>query len=88
MKNSDVDAVAFIEEEYPETATEFKRIQKEQYELFCKKQMDYGPSNIAMGTGVGEAVKDILIDEECHITSFKFTNQSKAQLVSTLVAEI
>ena len=39
-------------------------------------------------TGVGEAVKDILIDEECHITSFKFTNQSKAQLVSTLVAEI
>ena len=29
MKNSDVDAVAFIEEEYPETATEFKRIQKE-----------------------------------------------------------
>ena len=50
MKNSDVDAVAFIEEEYPETATEFKRIQKEQYELFCKKQMDYGPSNIAMGT--------------------------------------
>lgn len=39
-------------------------------------------------TGVGEAVKDILIDEECHITSFKFTNQSKAQLISTLVAEI
>jgi len=53
MKNNDVDAVAFIEEEYPETATEFKRIQQEQYELFCKKQMDYGPSNIAMGTGIG-----------------------------------
>ena len=56
MKNSDVDAVAFIEEEYPETATEFKRIQKEQYELFCKKQMDYGPSNIAMGSGVGKNI--------------------------------
>ena len=39
-------------------------------------------------TGVGEAVKDILIDEGCHITSFKFTTQSKAQLVSTLVAEV
>ena len=39
-------------------------------------------------TGVGEAVRDILVDEGCHITSFKFTNQSKAQLVSTLVAEI
>tara|TARA_R100000664_G_scaffold14885_1_gene23305 strand:+ start:2648 stop:4051 length:1404 start_codon:yes stop_codon:yes gene_type:complete len=39
-------------------------------------------------TGVGEAVRDILVDEGCHITSFKFTNQSKAQLVSTLVAEV
>ena len=43
-------AVNYIEEAYPETAKEFKRIQKEQYELFCRKQMDYGPSNIAMGT--------------------------------------
>ena len=45
-------AVEFIEEHYPETAVEFKRLQKEQYELFCKKQMDYGPSNIAMGTSL------------------------------------
>ena len=43
-------AVSFIENQYPETAKEFKRLQDEQYELFCKKQMDYGPSNIAMGT--------------------------------------
>ena len=43
-------AIKFIEETYPETAKEFQRLQKEQYELFCKKQMDYGPSNIAMGT--------------------------------------
>jgi hypothetical protein len=39
-------------------------------------------------TGVGEAAKDILIDEGCNVTSFKFTNQSKAQLVNTLVAEV
>lgn len=45
-------AVEFIEEHYPETSVEFKRLQKEQYELFCKKQMDYGPSNIAMGTSL------------------------------------
>ena len=44
------DAVGYIEQTYPETALEFKRLQKEQYELFCRKQMDYGPSNIAMGT--------------------------------------
>ena len=39
-------------------------------------------------TGVGEAVKDILADEGCHTTNFKFSTQSKAQLVSTLVAEV
>jgi len=45
-------AVQFIEQQYPETAEEFKRLQFEQYELFCRKQMDYGPSNIAMGTSL------------------------------------
>ena len=50
--DSNLEAVDFIEEHYPETAIEFKRLQNEQYELFCKKQMDYGPSNIAMGTSL------------------------------------
>jgi len=50
------DAVSYIELTYPETAKEFKRIQGEQYEVFCKKQMDYGPSNISMGTGVGKGL--------------------------------
>ncbi len=45
-------AIAYIEKHYPETANEFKRLQAEQYDLFCKKQMDYGPSNIAMGTSL------------------------------------
>ena len=49
-------ACTYIEEKYPETIKEFKRLQKEQYELFCKKQMDYGPSNIAMGTGLGSNI--------------------------------
>mgnify|MGYP003119897971 CR=1 FL=1 len=47
-------AVQFIEQQYPETAKEFQRLQFEQYLPFCKKQMDYGPSNISMGTGVGD----------------------------------
>ena len=46
------DAIKFIEETYPETAKEFQRLQFEQWNLFCKKQMDYGPSNIAMGTSL------------------------------------
>ena len=50
------DAISYIEATYPETAKEFQKIQFEQYEVFCKKQMDYGPSNISMGTGVGKGV--------------------------------
>jgi hypothetical protein len=39
-----------MEEEWPEMTTEFKRLQREQYELFLKKQHDYGPGNISVGT--------------------------------------
>ena len=46
----DMNPIEFIEKTYPETAKEFQRIQFEQYHLFCKKQMDYGPTNISMGT--------------------------------------
>ena len=46
------DAISYIEQEYPETAKEFQKIQYEQWATFCMKQMDYGPSNIAMGTAL------------------------------------
>ena len=46
------EAIEYIEKHYPETAKEFQRLQFEQWALFCKKQMDYGPSNIAMGTNL------------------------------------
>lgn len=39
-----------IEEEYPETTTEYLKIVMESYELFCLKQSNYGPSNISVGT--------------------------------------
>jgi len=51
-KMKHVDAMNYIEKEYPETAKEFHKIQFEQWSTFCKKQMDYGPSNIAMGTAL------------------------------------
>jgi len=51
-KRESHEAIDYIEEKYPETAKEFQRLQFEQYLLFCKKQMDYGPSNIAMGTSL------------------------------------
>ncbi len=49
---SKTDAISYIEENYPETAKAFQEIQFEQWNTFCKKQMDYGPSNISMGTAL------------------------------------
>jgi len=42
--------VSEMEEKFPTMTKEFKRIQQEQYELFCAKQKNYGPDNISMGT--------------------------------------
>ena len=41
-----------IEKNFPIMTDEFKRIQKEQYILFCKMQKNYGPDNISMGTSL------------------------------------
>jgi hypothetical protein len=41
--------VKLFEEEYPELSKEFKNIQKEMYEMFARKHMDYGLNNIALG---------------------------------------
>jgi hypothetical protein len=37
------------EEKYPETTNEFKRLMNYQYEVFCKKMLDYGVDNICEG---------------------------------------
>ena len=50
MKNNNI--ISIIEKQYPETCKEFLSIQKEQYETFCKKQFDYGPGNISLGTSL------------------------------------
>ena len=46
----DDEAVAYCEKEYPETCDLFKQLMAEQYVLFCKKQKNYGPGNISVGT--------------------------------------
>ena len=60
VKGKKDEAIEYIEKTYPETAKEFQQLQYEQYALFCKKQMDYGPSNISMGTSlVNDAEKKL-----------------------------
>jgi len=48
--NETKSVIKACEEKYPEMTAEFKKILKEQYELFCKKQLNYGPDNISVGT--------------------------------------
>jgi hypothetical protein len=42
--------VRLTEEMYPEMVKEYWKIIYEQFELFCAKNMNYGPGNIAVGT--------------------------------------
>ena len=41
--------IEVFEREYPELSDEFKKIQKEMYEMFARKHMDYGLQNISLG---------------------------------------
>jgi hypothetical protein len=43
-------AIKDFERTYPELAEAFAEVQAEQYALFAKKMMDYGLSNIALGS--------------------------------------
>ena len=74
------EAIKYIEEHYPGTADEFKKIQQEQYLTFCKKQMDYGPSNISMGTGIGESV-----NQKLSLTALVIRINDKVQRLLNLV---
>ena len=72
--------VALMEKEWPEMTTEFKRLQREQYELFCHKQHDYGPGNISVGT-------QLKTKEEINLslTGLWFRMNDKLQRVKTLL---
>ena len=47
MKKEEI--VKIFETEYPELSSEFQTIQKEMYETFAAKHMDYGLQNISLG---------------------------------------
>ena len=77
---TDYDVIAKMEEEWPEMTKEFKKIQKEQYELFLYKQHDYGPGNISVGTF-------LVTPEEIKLslTGLWFRMNDKLQRVKTLL---
>ena len=74
------DIVTMMEKEWPEMTTEFKKLQREQYELFCHKQHDYGPGNISVGS-------PLLTEEDIKLslTGLWFRINDKIQRVKTLL---
>ena len=72
--------VGQMEKEWPEMTTEFKRLQDEQYELFCRKQHDYGPGNISVGT-------QLQTDDEIKLslTGLWFRVNDKVQRIKNLL---
>lgn len=73
-------AIKECEERYPETTKEFKKILNEQYELFCKKQLNYGPENISVGTKLATAE-----EVKLSLTGLWFRMNDKIQRLKQLV---
>jgi hypothetical protein len=74
------EVVKQVEEMYPEMTDEFKAIMFTQYELFCKKQLNYGPSNISVGTSL-ETDDDIKLS----LTGLWFRMNDKINRLKQLV---
>ena len=73
-------AITYCEEHYPQTCAEFKKILDEQYEMFCKKQKNYGPGNISVGTNL-ETSDDIKLS----LTGLWFRMNDKIQRLKQLI---
>jgi hypothetical protein len=72
--------IKMCEERYPETTKEFKKILNEQYEIFCRKQLNYGPDNISVGTKL-ETPEEIKLSQ----TGLWFRMNDKIQRLKQLV---
>jgi hypothetical protein len=73
-------AIEFCERTYPQTCEEFKNILDEMYVTFCKKQRNYGPGNISVGTTL--ETKD---DVKLSLTGLWFRINDKVQRLKQLV---
>ena len=74
------DVVAKMEAEWPLMTKEFKKLQREQYELFLHKQHDYGPGNISVGTQL-KTPEEVKLS----LTGLWFRMNDKLQRVKTLL---
>lgn len=80
MSEQQETAIKFCERTYPQTCDEFKTILDEMYVTFCKKQRNYGPGNISVGTPL--ETKD---DVKLSLTGLWFRINDKVQRLKQLV---
>jgi hypothetical protein len=73
-------AIEYCEQTYPQTCEEFKNILDEMYITFCKKQRNYGPGNISVGTSL-ETKEDVKLS----LTGLWFRINDKVQRLKQLV---
>lgn len=73
-------AIEYCEKNYPEMMQEYKRIMWEQYDTFCKKQRNYGPDNISVGTRL-ETKDEVKIS----LTGLWFRINDKVQRLKQMV---
>ena len=76
----DSDIVTMMEKEWPQMTAEFRKLQREQYELFLHKQHDYGPGNISVGTQL-QTPDEIKLS----LTGLWFRMNDKLQRLKTLL---
>ena len=60
LSSNDIRVMDELEKKYPETVDAFREYLMDEYVMFCKKQYDYGPGNISVGTQL-KTDKEILI---------------------------
>ena len=69
-----------MEKDWPKMTQEFKKIQREQYELFLHKQHDYGPGNISVGSQL-QTPEEVKLS----LTGLWFRMNDKIQRLKTLL---
>lgn len=78
--NGEENAIEYCERLYPQTCDEFKNILDEMYVTFCKKQRNYGPDNISVGTQLVSAD-----DIKLSLSGLWFRMNDKIQRLKQLV---
>ena len=77
---TDQSARVYCEQNYPQMMEEYQHIMWNQYETFCKKQRNYGPGNISVGTSL--ETKD---DVRLSLTGLWFRINDKVQRLKQMV---